>query len=120
MTRRLTKQEKRTLWLHAVDCANEALSGKNKGRTAYEDVYNLVVKEYLKWKNGGSEMATSNKVYAITRKSLWRLMFWAKYGLEKAVGGSSDEETVDLIAYLDKEHKMQVGKPQLGKWTKRP
>ena len=51
MTRpQLTKQEKRELWLHAVDCANEALSGKNKGRTAYEDVYKLVVKEYLKWK----------------------------------------------------------------------
>ena len=52
MTRRLTKKEERELWLHAVDCANEALSGKNKGRTAYEDVYKLVVKEYLKWKRG--------------------------------------------------------------------
>jgi hypothetical protein len=46
----LTKAEKRELWLHAVDCANEALSGKNKGRTAYEDVYKLVVKQYLKWR----------------------------------------------------------------------
>ena len=47
---KLTKQEKLSLWLHAVDCANEALSGKNKGRTAYEDVYKLVVKQYLKWR----------------------------------------------------------------------
>jgi len=30
---KLTKQEKRELWLHAVDCTNEALSGKNKEKS---------------------------------------------------------------------------------------
>lgn len=53
----------------------------------------------------------------ILRNELRWLLFWAKYGLEKATGGSKDQETVELVKILSDKYRLQIGKPSLGKYV---
>lgn len=57
------------------------------------------------------------KIYVeVNLAELKNLMFWAKYGLENASSGQGIEACVQTINRLDKENKLQVGKPIIGLW----
>ena len=50
---------------------------------------------------------------------LKNLMFWAKWGIENAQSGTGIESCTDLISSLDRQFRLQVGTPKIGKWRKR-
>ncbi|HEC66090.1 MAG TPA: hypothetical protein ENI23_12420 [bacterium] len=54
----------------------------------------------------------------LTKKEINMLLFWAKYGLEKAISGSQTDETIALIKRVGKERGI-VGmqKIQMGRYT---
>jgi len=59
----------------------------------------------------------NNETVAMSRADLRKLLFWAGYGLAKAVSGSQAEETVELVWQLAQRYRIQIQKPVLGKYT---